>query len=40
MGSQRLLDLAFVLPPPEYLACAGGALLVVAIGFKLGSIEN
>jgi len=25
---------------PEYLAYAGGASLVVAIGFKLGSIAN
>jgi hypothetical protein len=25
---------------PEYLAYAGGALLIVAIGFKLGSIAN
>jgi hypothetical protein len=25
---------------PEYLAYAGGALLVVAVGFKLGSLAN
>jgi hypothetical protein len=25
---------------PQYLAYAGGALLVVAIGFKLGSLAN
>jgi hypothetical protein len=23
---------------PDYLACAGGVVLVLAIGFKLGSI--
>jgi hypothetical protein len=25
---------------PEYLAYAGGAVLIVAIGFKLGSLAN
>ena len=25
---------------PEYLAYAGGALLIIAIGFKLGSLAN
>ena len=25
---------------PEYLAYGGGALLVVAVGFKLGSLAN
>jgi hypothetical protein len=25
---------------PQYLAYAGGALLIVAIGFKLGSLAN
>jgi len=25
---------------PEYLAYAGGAVLIVAVGFKLGSLAN
>ncbi len=34
-GTSRLLC-----THPEYLAYGGGALLVIAVGFKLGSLAN
>jgi hypothetical protein len=41
LGQRRLLDIKIVLPAhPEYLAYAGGVLLVIAVGFKLGSIAR
>jgi hypothetical protein len=41
LGQRRLLDVVDVLcHHPEYLAYAGGLLLVVAIGAKLGSLAS
>jgi hypothetical protein len=40
LGQRRLLDIKIVLQHPEYLAYAGGIVLILAVGLKLGSIAR